>query len=240
MEGEEVSFLVFSDGEHVLPMVPSQDHKRVFDDDRGPNTGGMGAYSADWLLSPEVHKQVMENIVLPVIRGMAAEGTPYRGILYVGLMLTSEGPKVLEFNARMGDPETQPVLFRMKSDLLEVFTAMLKQRLDRVRLQWETGCSVCVVLASGGYPQEYQKGRLIGGIDDAERLSNVKVFHAGTVLRENELYSNGGRVLGVTARSGKLESAIELAYQAVRRIHFDGVHYRHDIGFKGLKKEIQL
>jgi phosphoribosylamine---glycine ligase len=240
IDGEEVSFLVFSDGEHVLPMVPSQDHKRIFDDDQGPNTGGMGAYSADWLLSPEIHQQVMKSIVEPTIRGMAAEGTPYRGILYVGLMLTSEGPQVLEFNARMGDPETQPVLFRMKSDLMEVFEGILKRRLDCLRLEWQTGCSVCVVLASQGYPQSYEKGKRITGIEEAEKLSEVKVFHAGTALHGNEIYSFGGRVLGVTAGSENLESALELAYEAVSRIHFDGVHFRRDIGRKGLKKEARL
>ena len=234
--GEEVSFLVFTDGIHVLPMVPSQDHKRVFDGDCGPNTGGMGAYSTDWLLSPDLYRQVMDRIVYPTVLGMAAEGTPYRGILYFGLMLTADGPPVLEFNVRMGDPETQPVLFRMKSDIMDVFEGILEKKLDQVPIEWSPGCSICVVLASGGYPRVYEKGKPISGISEAENLSGIKVFHAGTGLNGNQLVTTGGRVLGVTAYAEDLRSAIGLVYQAVERIHFDKIHFRRDIGAKGLRK----
>ncbi len=237
LHGEEVSFLVFSDGTHALPMVPSQDHKTVFDGDLGPNTGGMGAYSTDWILSPGVTQQVMETIVTPTLRGMAAEGNPYRGILYFGLMLNGNDVKVLEFNARFGDPETQPVLYRLQSDIMEVFEGMLEQRLDRVKLQWRQGCSLCVVMASGGYPGDFEKGQEITGIPEAEALTGVKVFHAGTEFKNGHLLSSGGRVLGVTSRAETLSSAIRLAYQAAERIRFRNMHYRRDIGKKGLKKE---
>ena len=237
LRGEEVSFLVFSDGTHTLPMVPSQDHKTVFDDDLGPNTGGMGAYSADWILTPELHQHILKTIVTPTLQGMAAEGTPYRGILYFGLMLTEQGPKVLEFNARMGDPETQPVLFRLQTDLVDVFEAILERRLDQVELRWDNDCSVCVVLASGGYPGNFERGKVISGLSEADALPNVKVFHAGTELNAGQWITSGGRVLGVTAKGQTLQSAINLAYEAVVKIHFDGMHYRRDIGRKGLKKQ---
>jgi phosphoribosylamine--glycine ligase len=236
LQGEEISFLVFTDGIHILPMVPSQDHKRVFDGDCGPNTGGMGAYSADWLLTTALYRQVMEEIVLPTIRGMATEGTPYRGILYFGLMLTPEGPQVLEFNARMGDPETQPVLLRLKSDIVDVFEGIMRKELDRVPIEWSPGCSVCVVLASGGYPRDFEKGKRISGISEAERIPGTKVFHAGTGLNGGEFVTTGGRVLGVTTYAGTLESAIDSVYRAVDCIHFDKMHFRRDIGAKGLKR----
>jgi phosphoribosylamine--glycine ligase len=237
LQGEEVSFLVFADGTHALPMVPSQDHKTILDDDLGPNTGGMGAYSADWILTPELHQHILKTIVTPTLQGMAAEGTPYRGILYFGLMLTEHGPKLLEFNARMGDPETQPVLFRLQSDIVEVFEAILDRRLDQVDLRWDTDCSVCVVLASGGYPGTFARGKVISGLAEADALSNVKVFHAGTELKDGHWITSGGRVLGVTAKAGSLQSAMDLAYAAVTKIHFDEMHYRRDIGRKGLKKQ---
>jgi phosphoribosylamine---glycine ligase len=239
LRGEEISFQVFSDGMHVLPMVPSQDHKTVFDNDLGPNTGGMGAYSADGLLSLELHQQIMETIVIPTIEGMAAEGVPYCGILYFGLMLTLDGIKVLEFNARLGDPETQPTLFRLESDIMDVFEAILERRLDQVQLRWDQNCSVCVVLASGGYPGKFEEGRTIYGIGETESLRNVKVFHAGTETREGLLVSTGGRVLGVTAKAETLSSAINMAYKGVEKIHFDKMHYRRDIGCKGLKKVVE-
>jgi len=237
LRGEEVSFLVFSDGVHALPMVPAQDHKTVLDDDLGPNTGGMGAYSADWILTPQLHQHILKTIVTPTLQGMSDEGRPYRGILYFGLMLTEHGPKVLEFNARMGDPETQPVLFRLQSDLVEVFEAILDRRLDRIDLQWDPDCSVCVVLASGGYPGDFVKGKVISGLAEAETLANVKVFHAGTELKDGHWTTSGGRVLGVTAKAASLQSAMDLAYAAAGRIHFDAMHYRRDIGRKGLKKQ---
>jgi phosphoribosylamine--glycine ligase len=237
LPGEEASFLVFSDGLHALPMVPSQDHKRAYDDDEGPNTGGMGAYSADWILTADQHRQVMDRIVMPTLAGMAAEGMPYRGILYVGLMLTAEGPKVVEYNVRMGDPETQPVLFRMQSDLVEVCEAIQEQRLDQIRLEWDPQCSLCIVLASGGYPGKYQSGKIISGIAEAESLADVKVFHAGTALEGSQVASAGGRVLGITARGPSIKAARDLAYQAAQKIHFEHMHYRHDIGARGLRRQ---
>jgi phosphoribosylamine---glycine ligase len=237
LEGEEASFLVFSDGVHALPMRPSQDHKRINDNDEGPNTGGMGAYCADFILTPSQHDFVMKSIVGPVIQGMAEEGYPYRGILYVGLMLTQDGPKVLEFNVRMGDPETQPVLFRLKSDWVEVCEAILAGRLDQVSLDWEAGCTVCVVLSSGGYPGKYPVGKKISGLEAADRVAGVKVFHAGTRVQGDEILTSGGRVLGVTARGAHLAEAIQQAYQAVELISFDQSHFRRDIGAKGLALE---
>jgi len=236
LTGEEVSFLVFSDGVHALPMVPSQDHKTIFDNDLGPNTGGMGAYSADWILSPAAHRELMERIVLPTLRGMAAEGMPYRGILYFGLMLTRDGIQVLEYNARMGDPETQPVLLRLESDLLDVCDALLEHRLDQVRLRWDSQRSVCVVLASGGYPGEYERGCEISGLNGIEK-PGVKVFHAGTELRNGRLVTAGGRVLGVTAKAGTLQAAMDLAYDTAEKIQYRHIHFRRDIGRKGLVKE---
>ncbi len=237
LRGEEVSFLVFSDGIHALPLVPSQDHKAVFDEDLGPNTGGMGAYSADWILEPELHQQVMKAIVTPTLQGMAAEGSPYRGFLYFGLMLTADGVKVLEFNARLGDPETQPILFRLQTDIVDVFQGILDATLDQVDLRWDEECSICVVLSSAGYPGNFEKGKVISGVAEAEALPNVKVFHAGTELKQGQLVSAGGRVLGVTAKAKTLEAARDLAYQAVQKINFDKMHYRRDIGRRGLKQE---
>ena len=233
--GQEASFLVFSDGEHFLPMVPSQDHKTVFDNDQGPNTGGMGAYSTDCILSSEQYREVIQTIVEPTIRGMAAEGTPYQGILYVGLMLTPQGIKVLEFNARMGDPETQPVLFRLENDLVEVLQAVSEQNLDSIQLQWDSACSICVVMASGGYPGKFQKGWPIRGIAQADAMEQVKVFHAGTLLKDSEVVTAGGRVLGVTAKAVDLPLAIARVYQAIEKVDFEQMHYRSDIGSKGVQ-----
>ncbi|MCI0422043.1 MAG: phosphoribosylamine--glycine ligase, partial [Acidobacteria bacterium] len=236
LTGDEVSFLVFADGVHALPMAPSQDHKTVFDNDLGPNTGGMGAYSADWILPPEDYREVMERIVAPTLEGMATEGMPYRGILYFGLMLTPGGIYVLEYNARMGDPETQPVLLRLQTDLLDVCDALLEQRLNQVRLQWDSLPSVCVVLASGGYPGEFEKGWEISGLTGIES-PRLKVFHAGTELRDGRLVTAGGRVLGVTAKAGTLQAAMDMAYEAAQKIQFRHMHFRRDIGRKGLLKE---
>lgn len=234
LRGREASFLVFSDGEHFLPMVPSQDHKRVFDRDRGPNTGGMGAYSADGILSSEEQREVVEAIVGPTIRGMAAEGSPFRGILYVGLMLTPDGIKVLEYNVRLGDPEAQPVLFRLENDLVEVLQAIHRKTLDSVRLRWDSDCSVCVVMASGGYPGKYPTGRPIQGIDDAEAVGQVTVFHAGTGWRDGKLVTAGGRVLGITAKDADLPAAVARAYRALEKVRFEPMHFRTDIGSQGL------
>ncbi|MXZ35544.1 MAG: phosphoribosylamine--glycine ligase [Acidobacteria bacterium] len=233
LRGREASFLVFSDGEHFLPMVPSQDHKRVFDRDRGPNTGGMGAYSTDGILSSEEQQEVVEAIVGPTIRGMAVEGNEFSGVLYVGLMLTPDGIKVLEYNVRLGDPEAQPVLFRLENDLVEVLQAIHGQTLDSVRLRWDSACSVCVVLASGGYPGKYPTGKSIQGIDDAEAVGQVTVFHAGTRLQDGQLVTSGGRVLGVTAKDADLPAAVARVYRALEKVRFEPMHFRTDIGRHG-------
>ena len=233
LTGREASFLVFSDGEHFLPMVPSQDHKRVFDRDRGPNTGGMGAYSTDGILSSEEQQEVVEAIVGPTIRGMAAEGNEFSGVLYVGLMLTPDGINVLEYNVRLGDPEAQPVLFRLENDLVEVLQAIHGQTLDSVRLRWDSACSVCVVLASGGYPGKYPTGKSIQGIDDAEAVGQVTVFHAGTRLQDGQLVTSGGRVLGVTAKDADLPAAVARVYRALEKVRFEPMHFRTDIGRRG-------
>ncbi|MCY3757692.1 MAG: phosphoribosylamine--glycine ligase [Acidobacteria bacterium] len=232
--GREASFLVFSDGKHFLPMVPSQDHKRVFDQDQGPNTGGMGAYSAGGILSSEQQREVLQAIVEPTIRGMAAEGSPFRGVLYVGLMLTPDGIKVLEYNVRLGDPEAQPVLFRLENDLVEVLQAIHGQTLDSVRLRWDSACSVCVVLASGGYPGKYPTGKPIQGVEDAEGVGRVRVFHAGTRLQDGQLVTAGGRVLGITAKDADLPAAVARVYRALERVRFEPMHFRTDIGRQGL------
>jgi len=233
LRGREASFLVFSDGEHFLPMVPSQDHKRVFDRDRGPNTGGMGAYSTDGILSSEEQREVVEAIVGPTIRGMAAEGNEFTGVLYVGLMLTPDGIRVLEYNVRLGDPEAQPVLFRLENDLVEVLQAIHGRTLDSVRLRWDSACSVCVVLASGGYPGKYPTGKPIRGIDDAEAVGQVTVFHAGTRLQDGQLVTSGGRVLGVTAKDADLPAAVARVYRALEKVRFEPMHFRTDIGRRG-------
>lgn len=234
LRGREASFLVFSDGEHFLPMVPSQDHKRAFDRDRGPNTGGMGAYSTDGILSAEEQSEVVEAIVEPTLRGMAAEGSEFTGVLYVGLMLTPDGIKVLEYNVRLGDPEAQPVLFRLENDLVEVLQAIHGKTLDSVRLRWDSACSVCVVLASGGYPGKYPTGKPIQGIEDAEAVGQVTVFHAGTRLQDGQLLTSGGRVLGVTARDTDLPAAVARAYRALEKVRFEPMHFRTDIGRRRL------
>lgn len=234
--GEEASFLAFSDGEHVLPMASSQDHKPVYDDDKGPNTGGMGAYSPAPVVTPEVHDKIMNQIMLPTIRGMKAEGRPYKGVLYAGLMINNGVPKVLEFNARFGDPEAQPLVIRMKSDLVPVLEAVIDERLHEVDLEWYPEHSVCVVMASGGYPGPYEKGIAINGLQAAAQIDNVVVFHAGTALKDGKVVTNGGRVLGVTARGQDIKEAIHRAYQAVHRIQWEGAHYRSDIGKKALAR----
>ena len=234
LTGREASFLVFSDGEHFLPMVPSQDHKRVFDQDRGPNTGGMGAYSTDEILSSEEQREVLQAIVGPTIRGMAVEGNPFRGVLYVGLMLTPDGIKVLEYNVRLGDPEAQPVLFRLETDLVEVLRAIHGETLDSVRLRWDSDCSVCVVMASGGYPGKYPTGMPIQGVGDAEAVGQVKVFHAGTRLQDGQPVTAGGRVLGITAKDVDLQAAVARVYRALERVRFEPMHFRTDIGRQGL------
>ena len=229
LAGEELSFIVLTDGERYASLVPTRDHKRVFDGNEGPNTGGMGAYSTDELVSAELRKTIIQTIVEPTLRGLRDDGTVYQGFLYFGLMLTNSGPKVLEFNCRLGDPETQAIVARMEFDLAEVLADAAAGRLDPEKLRWKPGASVCVVLASGGYPGKFETGKRIDGLTDAERVTGVKVFHAGTKLEDSEMVSNGGRVLGVTAAASSLAAALDGAYEAVREIHFEDMHYRKDI-----------
>jgi phosphoribosylamine--glycine ligase len=236
LSGEEMSFIVLTDGQGVLPLAATQDHKAVFDNDQGPNTGGMGAYSDDAILTAGQRDYVLRRIVSPTLAGMAAEGTPYRGFLYVGLMMTPEGPKVLEYNVRMGDPEAQPIMMRLRSDLIEFFKAIRDQQLARLEAHWSPNPAVCVVLASKGYPGKPEVGKVITGHEAAESQGGVKVFHAGTQFRDFQLLTTGGRALGVTAIAEDLASAIERAYAAVSKIHFEGMHYRRDIGAKGLHR----
>ncbi|MGA9210327.1 MAG: phosphoribosylamine--glycine ligase [Terriglobales bacterium] len=237
LEGEEISFMVVSDGERVAPLTAAQDFKRVGDGDTGPNTGGMGSYSTDELLDGEMQEWLLTHVARPVIVGMKAEGSPYKGILYCGLMMTARGPMVLEFNCRFGDPETQPVLMRMESDLLGPFIASIEGRVSDGDLKWSPDPAVCVVLASGGYPGAYEMGKKITGIEEADRLAGVKVFHAGTTARDGAFYTAGGRVLGVTARGADLAQAVERAYAGVARIQFEGMHYRKDIAARALSRQ---
>ncbi|MGH9564341.1 MAG: phosphoribosylamine--glycine ligase [Candidatus Angelobacter sp.] len=235
LEGEELSFLVLSDGERVAPLVASQDHKRVGEGDTGTNTGGMGAYSIDALADPQMTEWLLNHIARPAIAGMKSEGTPYRGILYCGLMMTARGPMVLEFNCRFGDPETQAVLMRLDSDLLEAIEASIEGRVSDGIFRWSKDASCCVVVASGGYPGSFVSGKPISGLDRVEAGSKVKVFHAGTSKRDGKFYTSGGRVLGVTARAARLQDAIAAAYQAVAAISFDEMYYRKDIGARAVK-----
>jgi phosphoribosylamine--glycine ligase len=236
LEGEELSFIVLTDGQEILPLAPTQDHKRVFDGNLGPNTGGMGAYSTDELLPAELERRILESIVRPAIRGLAAEGRPYKGFLYFGLMLTAGGPKMLEFNCRMGDPEAQPLVARMDFDLAEALAATAGGSLGRINSRWKQGASVCVVMASGGYPGEFQTGKCVEGLAEASAVPGVVVFHAGTRREGANYYTSGGRVLGVTAAATDLEAAIRTCYDAVGRIRFEGSHFRSDIAAQGLTK----
>jgi len=236
LEGEELSFITLTAGKSYMPLAPTRDHKRVFDDDRGPNTGGMGAYSEDGILDTALRARIEKEIVEPTLRGLEADDRPYQGFLYFGLMLTSEGPKVLEFNCRMGDPECQPLVARLESDLAEVLEKVATGKLGGTELSWTAGASLCVVLASGGYPGNYETGKAITGIEEAEKLEGVNVFHAGTKRADGKLVTSGGRVLGVTARGAHLRAASERAYEAVEKIRFDGMHYRRDIGRKALQQ----
>ncbi len=235
LQGIEASYIVFTDGETVLPAVAAQDHKAVFDNDAGPNTGGMGTYSTDDILGPELEKSVLKKVIQPVITGMQSEGFPFQGILYAGLMLTDRGPQVLEFNVRMGDPECQVILPRLQSDFSELCETLCQGRLKNYKAVWNEGAAVCVVLASGGYPGRYAKGKVITGLEMAEEDKRVAVFHAATRQEGDKFVTDGGRVLGVTAVDRDLASTIMLAYEAVNKIHFEEMHYRRDIGAKGLK-----
>src|SRR5256884_1991514 len=230
LEGEELSFIILTDGNRYAPLVPTRDHKRVFDGNQGPNTGGMGAYSTDELLPEDLREAIRSTIVEPTLHGLARDGIGYQGFLYIGLMLTHSGPKVLEFNCRFGDPEAQAILARLDFDLAEILNDVAKGRLDPSKLRWKPGASACVVLASGGYPGKFENGRRIDGLTAAEKISGVKILHAGTKLAGDGVVTNGGRVLGVTAAGTSLKAALASAYEAVSRIHFEGMHYRKDIG----------
>ena len=232
--GQEASLMAITDGKTVVPMTPVQDHKRIYDGDQGPNTGGMGCYSPVPVVTPELYDQILEMIIKPTIRAMEAEGRPYTGVLYTGVILTESGPKVLEFNARFGDPETQVALPLLETDLVEIIQASLDGSLDSLEIKCYNGCAVCVVIASGGYPGDYETGKPISGLDEANALEGVTVFHAGTKLQYGQVVTSGGRVLGVTAVGDSFRTAIDRAYSAVDKIHFDGMHYRRDIGDRAL------
>ncbi|MBC3621577.1 phosphoribosylamine--glycine ligase [Vibrio metschnikovii] len=237
LDGEEASFIVMVDGENVLPMATSQDHKRVGDADTGPNTGGMGAYSPAPVVTQDVHDRVMREVIYPTVRGMAAEGNPYTGFLYAGLMIDAQGtPKVIEYNCRFGDPETQPIMMRLQSDLVELCLAALDGRLDQVESKWDPRASIGIVLAAGGYPADYRKGDVISGLPTQE-VAGEKVFHAGTSNQSGAVVTNGGRVLCATALGENVFQAQQRAYQLAKQIEWQGMFYRHDIGYRAIARE---
>ena len=229
LTGPEVSVLAFVDGTHLKTMPSSQDHKRAYYHDEGPNTGGMGAFSPSRFYTEDVAQTCMETIFQPTVAAMAAEGRPFKGVLYFGLMLTPKGPRVIEYNARFGDPETQAVLSRLETDLYDIFNAVIDEKLDEIEIKWAAGAACCVCMASGGYPKAYEKGKEISGLDD---VTDSFVFHAGTAVKDGKFVTSGGRVLGVTATAPTLDEAIRKAYADVEKIHFDKAHYRTDIGVK--------
>ena len=234
--GEEASILAFVDSRNIYIMESSQDHKAIGDGDTGPNTGGMGAYSPAPVITDPLMNQISREILVPIVDGMNRNGTPYKGVLYAGIMVTAAGPRVLEFNVRFGDPETQPILMRLKSDLLEVMLATCDGTLDEITLEWDPRPAVCVVMASGGYPDNYEKGKVISGLEEAEKLEDVVIFHAGTADKDGKIVTAGGRVLGVTAMGRTIADAKGRAYEAVSKINFDGAYWRHDIADKAIKK----
>ncbi len=236
LQGEEASFMVLTDGDHVLPLATSQDHKRVFDNDQGPNTGGMGAYSPAPVVTPSVHDAVVNQILAPLLGGLKKLGICYRGLIYVGLMITDHGPKVLEFNVRFGDPECQPIMMRLKSDLVPLLEATIDGKLDQVQPQWHDDPAVCVVLCARGYPGSYGKGSEIHGLERLKGWQKGFVFHAGTTKSNDRWLTSGGRVLGVTARGSNVAEAVREAYDGVRKISWEGMHYRTDIGQRALKR----
>ncbi len=236
LEGEETSFIAFTDGATILPMASSQDHKPIYDGDEGPNTGGMGAYSPAPVVTDEVHDLIMETVMEPAVKGMAAEGRLYKGVLYAGLMIANGKTKVLEFNARFGDPETQAVIPRLKSDIVPIMQACIDGTLDKVQMEWTDDPAVCVVMASGGYPVKYEKGKVISGLKEANAMEDVIVFHAGTAKEGDNIVTNGGRVLGVTALGSDIEDAINRAYKAVEKISFEKAYFREDIGHRALRR----
>lgn len=237
MTGEEASFFAIVDGEHALPLVAAQDHKAVYDGDEGPNTGGMGAYSPAPVVDAAMSKRIMDEIILPTIRGMARDGNPYKGVLFAGLMINEKGPRLIEYNCRFGDPECQPILSRLKSDLLDLLLAAVDGRLDQVKLQWSSTPALTVVMAANGYPGTYQKNTEIKGIEEAEKIAGVKVFHAGTKSVDGQLLANGGRVLGVTATGKSIELAQKKAYEAIARIDWPGGFNRTDIGWRAIGRK---
>ena len=236
LKGEEASFMVLTDGKTFIPLATSQDHKTVFDNDKGPNTGGMGAYSPAPIITESLEADIMKNIIKPVIKGLTKERINYRGIIYAGLMICDGKPYVLEFNCRFGDPEAQPVLMRLDSDLFDALKATSEGKLKDIKLSWKNDASVCVALTSKGYPGSYEKGKVIKGLDSLKNRDDLMVFHAGTSVDDKGFVTSGGRVLGVTALGKDIRGAKENAYQAIKKIHFDGMHYRKDIGDKAIKK----
>ncbi|SHO45503.1 phosphoribosylamine--glycine ligase [Desulfopila aestuarii] len=236
LKGEEASFIAFTDGKTVLPLPSSQDHKAIFENDKGPNTGGMGAYSPAPIVTPEISKYVMEKVMLPTVQGMASEGRPFKGMLYAGLMIDGDSINVLEFNCRFGDPEAQPLLMRLKTDIVDILDAAIDGKLDSIALEVDPRPTVCVVLAAGGYPGEYRKGLPIRGLKKAAKVPGVMVFHAGTANKDGDTVSNGGRVLGVTAIGDDLKNAIDASYRAVDCIEWEGCYCRRDIGAKAMKR----
>ena len=235
LRGEEASFMAFSDGKTVVPMASSQDHKRVFDADKGPNTGGMGAYSPAPIVTKKLERKVMETIMVPTVRAMEKEGRLFKGVLYAGLMINDNEAKVLEFNARFGDPETQPIMARLETDLIDIIEAILAGSLSKIDIKWKPDSAVCVVMASGGYPGNYEKGKVICGLENAAAVSNVSVFHAGTAFKDGKIVTDGGRVLGVTGLGPVVAAAIDNAYKGVQEISFEGAHFRRDIGARALE-----
>src|SRR5580692_4015184 len=236
LKGEELSFLVLSDGERVAALAAAQDHKRVGEGDTGANTGRMGAYSSKTMLDEQMQNWLLQHIARPVVAGMKAEGAEYKGVLYCGLMMTARGPMVLEFNCRFGDPETQPILMRLESDLVEALEASIEGRVSEGDFRWSPDASACVVIASAGYPGTFEAGKKIAGLESVGAMEGVKIFHSGRTKRGEGYYTSGGRVLGVAARAGSLETAVGKAYEACGKISFDGAHYRKDIAGRALKK----
>jgi phosphoribosylamine--glycine ligase len=235
LKGEEASFMAFTDGKTVVPMASSQDHKRVFDGDKGPNTGGMGAYSPAPVVTKKMERMVMEKIMVPTVQAMEKEGRLFKGVLYAGLMIHNNEAKVLEFNARFGDPETQPIMMRLDTDLIDIIEAIIDGNLSKIDVKWKEESAVCVVMASGGYPGNYDKGKVIKGLENAAKHKEVMVFHAGTSLKDGAIVTDGGRVLGVTGLGPVVAAAIDNAYAGVREIAYEGAHYRKDIGARALE-----
>jgi phosphoribosylamine--glycine ligase len=235
--GEEASILAFTDGQTIIPMASSQDHKRINDNDQGLNTGGMGAYSPAPVVTDKLMSEIDQTILQPLLKGLKAEGIDYRGVIYVGVMVTKSGPKILEFNVRFGDPETQPILMRLKNDLVEVMEAVIDRKLSKIKLEWDTKPAVCVVVAAGGYPGKYEKGKPIHGLKDAAKIKDVVVFHAGTKSEKGSVVTAGGRVLGVTALGKDVKEAAGNAYETVGKINFEAMHFRKDIAARAINRK---